>query len=190
MNGRRAAGVAAVATVALALVRFGVDVMMTRVTGNLEASATLPTVGSLGQTAVLYTQVADALVPLATMGVAVGIGLYLGRRVDVRYAHRDLLRAVATGSGAVVGLASLAALVANGVTDAFGVLFALVTALQLGATLTLPLLVGTLAGAALVAFEADDEAPVRPAAHDAAIEPAETRERATERENADLQSAD
>ena len=157
MTDRHVAGVAAVTTVGLALVRFGTESTAARVIGSVSGGGGAPLLGTAGQTAVVYSLLIGTLAPVLTVGVTLGAGVYLGRRVDVETGHRELLRGVATGSGAVVGLAALAALVVNGVADVYAVATALATVLRLGGTLTLPLLVGSLAGAALVAFEGSGE---------------------------------
>jgi hypothetical protein len=153
MNERLVAAVAALTTIVLGAARVGGEVARSRAVETLLTGAPAPTVGTTGQTVTLYLSLFDVVAPLATVAVTLGLGVYLGRRVDVRTDHRDLLRAVGAGSGAVAAVAGVAAFVASGPLSVYGVLFGAVTAFRVFATLTLPLLVGTLAGAALVAFE-------------------------------------
>lgn len=157
MNDRRIAAVAALTTIVLGGVRLGVELAGTRIADGLLAGGAAPTVGTMGQTVTLYVYTLGALGPLVTVAVTVGLGLYVGRLVDLRTAHRELLTAVAAGSGAVAVVAGVAGFVAGGPLSVYGVLFGAATALRAVATLTLPLLVGTLAGAALVTFEREDD---------------------------------
>jgi hypothetical protein len=157
MNWRSVATVAALTTLALAAVR-GAIAVAGEWGLSLLAEWGVPAIGAAGQNVTLYVSVLDGLGPLVTVAVSLGLGVSLGRRVDVRNAHRELLAAVAAGSGAVAGVAGVAAYVAGGPLSAYGVLFGAVMALRVLATLTLPLLVGALAGAALVAFEREDGA--------------------------------
>lgn len=136
--------------------------------GGVDAPGWLPTVGSLGVTVLAYSSVASILVSLLTVGVTVGFGYYLGRRIDVTREYRRLIGSVVAGGvagtvaagGAVYAVESLLGeegpiTASDAVVTLFGLLRAVFTSVP-------ELAIGVFAGAALAQFRSGDRPPSPP----------------------------
>lgn len=163
MNSNRV-GVAAAGIGVFALgVRYGLSVAVERwVAGGF--GGLVPAIGSPGQTAVVYTQLAGIVAPLSTVALAVGLGYYVGGRIELAREYRRLVGAVGAGSTAGVTLAATASVLAGGssaASDGIALLLLAVTFASALVSTALPITVGALAGAALAHFRAADGAPPR-----------------------------
>lgn len=190
MRDRTLAALSGVVTLVAALAHAVPAIVLARVLPDFPDW--LPVVGTTGQTVTVYSQVTDAVGPLVTLGLALGLGYYAGRRFDVRREYRRFVGAVGVGSGATLAVAGVVLLAYGsvaGTVDAFDVIFLLTSLLTAVATVTLPVVAGSLAGAALVTFETDRESPGRPtraSGEDAAL----SGERVVESDDVETRPAD
>jgi hypothetical protein len=124
-----------------------------------------PTFGTAGETAVVYRSLTETAGPLVTLALAVGLGYYVGRRLDLAREYRRFVGTVSIGSTIGVGIA-WAALVWYGGTAPTGAgdaLLLLATLAQQFVAVALVVAAGAIAGAALGYFRARDRRPRRPA---------------------------
>ena len=114
----------------------------------------VPIFGTIGITTTLYTQAVEIFGALLMIVLAVGFGYYVTQRLELRYEYRQFIRAVTVGTTVpliVVWVAGMGAFVL-GIFD--GITTVLLTALVLRsfATVSLPIIFSTFAGAALAYF--------------------------------------
>lgn len=164
MNSRRFATLAGVIGVLGALATFVPGILLDslfrpRVTQGLPGW--LPTFGTIGETATLYTYAADIVGPLSMMVLAVGFGYYAGRRIDLGDEYRGFFRAIVAGTTIplVVAWGIGIGAFAVGVSSAFNAAIVTALVLLLFATVSLPVIVGIFAGTALTHFATNGSTP-------------------------------
>lgn len=119
MDSRRISAVAAVATLLSLAGRWVPGWLLGRQIDGWTGGGgpgVLPLLGSVGQTVSVYSNAVDVVEQLVPLAVGVALGVWLARRVASEE-HRGALRAVAVGSGAVVAVPTLAAVVLWGGLD-------------------------------------------------------------------------
>jgi hypothetical protein len=124
-----------------------------------------PTFGTVGQTMVVYQQFTGTIGPLITVALALGLGYFIGKRVDLATNVRQFIGAVLIGS--TVGLSVGWAVAIFGfsnltVTDAASTFLVFVTFVQQFVNVALIVMVGTIAGATLGYFHARRQPPQQP----------------------------
>lgn len=132
------------------------------VEGGTEAG--LPMIGTTGQTFVIYNLLIDITTPSVMFALAIGLGYYIGQRVDVAEEYRQLVGITAIGSavgGAVAGTAFLFE-VSTTAEDTFAAFLLVGSTAAMVVPVALIITVGTLAGAALAHFRAGDDSPSHP----------------------------
>lgn len=96
MNQRLIAVLAGIVGVLGVLLRYVDSILSGRLTtGELPEWAIY---GTAGTSVLVYLYVIGLIVALATVGLAVGAGYYVGRRIDVDREYRAFIRAIAAGS--------------------------------------------------------------------------------------------
>lgn len=139
------------------------DIVVSRwINGGTQFPAWAPTFGTVGQTMVVYRYVTGTAGPLVTLALAVGLGYYVGTRLDLARDYRRVLGAVFVGSTVGVGVAWAAILLRYGnpaPTDAGDAFLLLAAFVQQFVTVALVAVVGTVAGAALGYFRARERGP-------------------------------
>lgn len=155
MHDRRTVGLAAVVTLLVGVGRVVPDVVSSRLfappDGAIEA---LPQFGSLGETAAVYLGLLQAVGPLVTWTLALGLGYYLARHRDPLDDLRSLATDLATGSVAavtVVAFGALAVQLVTGSLDGVGILMVIVSLASTVLSSSVPVVVGGVAAAALTA---------------------------------------
>ncbi|WP_140408845.1 hypothetical protein [Natronolimnobius baerhuensis] len=115
----------------------------------------LPSVGTTGQSLVVYNGVVGIVAPLVTVGVAVGSGYFAGNRLEIPRVYRAFVGAVAVGSSVGVLLISSALLIRPVLTSNSGVeiVVALVPLASVVVSISLLVTIGALAGAAIAHFQ-------------------------------------
>ena len=129
----------------------------------------IPMIGSVGQTVTVYNDMGRIVGPLVTLAMAVGLGLYVARRVDLSTEYRRVGGAIAIGSTIGVLVAAVPILLQmSGITS-----MNLITGIILVATVVrmlvevaLLITIGAIAGGAIVTFRTDEERPVTPTGAD------------------------
>ena len=167
MTRKRVGVLAAASTLLSALVQY-VPSIVIHGWANEGFPTWLPTLDTPGTTVWLYTSINDVVAPLLTALLAIGVGYYAGRRVDVAREHRRFVGTVALGSVlsvvAGLGLLGMAGLTASGMPTVDGMFVLQLLGLLLGGlvNLSLPVVLGVFAGAALAHFETGRMRPRRP----------------------------
>jgi hypothetical protein len=124
----------------------------------------LPTFGTVGGTATLYSYGADIVGALLMVILAVGFGYYVNRRLDLSHEYRQFCGAVVAGTTVplvvpwIIGIGAFV----FGSFSGFSVLVTTAMVLRLFATVSLPVIVGIFAGAALGHFSRDNSSPPEP----------------------------
>ena len=124
-----------------------------------------PMFGTMGQTMVVYQQFTGTVGPLVTVGLALGLGYFIGKRVDLATNVRQFIGAVLIGStlGLSVGWAvAMFGFSSSTGTDAASTFLVFVTFVQQFVNITLIVVVGTIAGAALGYFQVRRKHPQQP----------------------------
>lgn len=122
--------------------------------------------GTVGQTFTTYKYLIDTAGPLVTVLLGIGLGYYVGKRIDLRADYRRFLGVV--GVGSAVGVVILwAGIITFGrplfPLDSGDVLLLALSFAKMLVTVTLVVTVGAFAGAALAQFRADGyRSPGRP----------------------------
>jgi membrane protein DedA with SNARE-associated domain len=124
----------------------------------------LPTVGTLGQTVLLYIYGTEIVGALLLVVLTVGFGYYVGQQLDLSDEYRQFFGAVVAGTtvpllvawGVGVGAFLL------GISSGFDVVMVTALLLRLFATISLPVIVGGFAGAALTHFSTTEDTPLEP----------------------------
>lgn len=163
MNRRRIGALAAIVSVLGLVVQYVPSVVLDRwTTGGFEG--VIPMVGTVGQTVVVYSLVADTAGPLVTLLLAVGLGYYASRRLDMGHEYRRFGGIVAVGSlfSVTVIWAVLMYAAQSTPMDATSVLVSLAVFVRMVVTVSLVITVGAFAGAALSPFQTNERTPVRP----------------------------
>lgn len=163
MEFKRAATMAGLVSVLGVVARYVPSVLLDRwVEGGLGGA--VPTVGTTGETVTLYSLLTSSLGPLVTLALAVGLGYYVGRRLDLPREYRRFGGAVAVGSllGVVGAWAVQMAVTPSGPTTAVSVSLNLLVLATLAVRVSLVVTVGVVAGAALSYFRAAERRPDRP----------------------------
>jgi hypothetical protein len=158
MRDRNLVVLAAVVTVVAAAAEALPGLVVQRLAGDWPAA--LPQVGTVGETVALGITISNVVGPLVTWVLVLGLGVYAGRRVDVRREHRRLLRALGAGSVGAVLLLVLALGAVQAVTGSLtgpGAVNLLVGLLAAVLSHAVPVVGGGFAGAAIAAAERDRE---------------------------------
>ena len=133
-----------------------------------QVPAWLPSFGSLSQTWVLYRYALDIVGPAVPLLLAVALGLHVGKHRDLTSGYRRLLVAVSTGSFAGVAVCWAVVMVSPGgsvpLGDATGWAILLGTFVRWFVEVSLVVIVGAFAGAALAHFRSDETDPAQPVA--------------------------
>lgn len=163
MNSRRIGALAGVVSVLGLAIQHVPSVVLDRwISGGFEGG--LPMVGTTGQTVTVYNLVTESVGPLVTLLLALGLGYYVSRRLNMGHEYRRLGRAVAVGS--LVSMVGVWAVLLYGIQstplDASGALMSLAVFVQIVVTVSLVVTVGAFAGAALAHFRTNKEIPARP----------------------------
>lgn len=163
MNDRRIGTLAGIVSVVGLVVNYAPSVVLERWFGGGFDGA-VPMVGTAGQTVVVYSHVANSAGPLVTLSLAIGLGYYASRRLDVVDEYRRFGGMVAVGS--LFSIAGIWAVLMYGVQstpmDVTNVLISLAVLLRMAVTVSLPVTVGAFAGAALVHFRSNEKTPIQP----------------------------
>lgn len=163
MNNRRIGVLAGVVSLLGLAVQHVPPIVLDRwITGGFGGA--MPMVGTVGQTVVVYTLIAESVGPLVTLLLALGLGYYVSRRLDMGHEYRRFVGAVAVGS--LVSIAGLWVVLLYGAQstplDGSGVLMSLAVLVRMIVTGSLVITVGAFAGAALAHFQTNDRTPDRP----------------------------
>jgi hypothetical protein len=124
----------------------------------------LPTIGSVGQTATVYLYGIDIIGALLMIVLAVGFGYYAGQQLDLTYEYRRFSRAVVAGTTVpliaawIIGVGAFA----FWTSSVFNLLIGTALLLRLFAAISLPVIVGIFAGAAIAHFSQVEHAPPEP----------------------------
>lgn len=120
---------------------------------------TLPMIGSIGQTVTIYNDIGGFVGPLATLSMAVGLGWYVARRVNIATEYRRVGGALAIGStlGVLIGGAPILFGIPEtpSMTLTTGLILA-AAGLRMLVEVALLTTIGAIAGAALVTFRTDE----------------------------------
>jgi len=163
MDSKRIAVFAGVIGIVSTIAKFAPDIL---IDGLFVSSlpSWLPTYGTIGQTATLYiygTDIVGALLPIL---LAVGFGYYAGQQLDLTHEHRRFSRAVVAGTTVpliaawIIGVGAFV-FWASGV---FNLIMGTAMLLRLFTAISLPVIVGTFAGAALAQFSKVEHSPPEP----------------------------
>ncbi|WP_317176147.1 hypothetical protein [Halomontanus rarus] len=121
----------------------------------------LPMIGTAGQTVVTYNLLIEIMTPLLLFVLAVGLGYYIAREVDVAEDYRHIGRTIAIGS--TVGSALAAALfmleISTTTSGALAAFFLLASFAAMVVPVVLIITIGALAGAATSYFQTVDNSP-------------------------------
>lgn len=115
----------------------------------------VPTFGSLGRTVVIYSTLIDILVPLLTIGLAVGLGYYVGTSSEFREKYRRVTGLVAVSSTVGVVIVWVILMWFGASYSSFDVFTALIfigALTKFLVSVSLTITVGALAGVAVVTF--------------------------------------
>lgn len=163
MNNRRIGVLAGIVSVVGLVVNYAPSVVLDRWFGGGFDGA-IPMVGTAGQTVVVYSHVVNSGGLFMTLLLALGLGYYASRRLDMGHEYRRFGGAVAVGS--LVSIASLWVVMMYGVQvtpmDATSILVSLAVLVRMAATVSLPVTVGAFAGAALTHFRTNEQTPAQP----------------------------
>ena len=167
MNDRRIGVLAGIVSVVGLVVNYVPSVVLNRwFHGGFDGA--VPMVGTAGQTVVVYGHVVNSAASLVTLSLAIGLGYYAGRRLDVAAEYRRFGRIVAVGSLlSIAGIWVVLIGVRSTSMDAIGVLMNLAVLLRMAVTVSLPVTVGAFAGAALAHFRTNEKTPISPTDADA-----------------------
>ncbi|WP_137285506.1 hypothetical protein [Halorussus salinisoli] len=163
MDNRRVGVLAGVVSVLGLAIQHVPSVILDRwISGGFDGA--MPMVGTAGQTVVVYNLVTESVGPLVTLLLALGLGYYVSRRLDMGHEYRRFGRAVAVSS--LVSMVGVWAVLLYGVQstplDVSGVLVSLAVFVRIVVTVSLVVTVGAFAGAALAHFRTNEETPTRP----------------------------
>lgn len=188
MNSRRVGVLAGVVSILGLAIQHIPSVVLDRwISGGFEGG--LPMVGTTGQTVTVYNLVTESVGPLVTLLLALGLGYYVSRRLDMGHEYRRFGRAVVVGS--LVSMVGVWAVLLYGIQstplDASGALVSLAVFVRIAVTVSLVVTVGAFAGAALAHFRMNEETPARPTDAGTGGPSAETQNSTTG--DADAQSA-
>jgi hypothetical protein len=124
----------------------------------------LPTFGTVGRTVLLYDHATIAVGALLMIVPVVGFGYYLGRGVDLDEEYRRVFGAITTGTTVplIAAWGGGIGTVFFGIFGGFDVVFLTVFALRLFVTVSVPVIIGVFAGAALAHFIETDYSPSEP----------------------------
>lgn len=151
MNNKRIAVLASVIGVLSLVVQLAPQIFVNRWIGNGPPSW-LPTFGTLGQTALVYTNGTEVIGLLFMVVLAVGFGYYVGQRIALRREYQRFLGAVAAGTlipfVIAYGVTVLYDLFSGGALGVETVFFPLVSLLGLFVPVSLVVTVAAFAGAA------------------------------------------
>lgn len=153
MNSRRIAVLAGVIGVLSAVIKI-VPALFLNFLFEQGTPGWFPTAGTLGQTVVLYTYGIDIVGALLMVVLSVGFGYYVGHHLDLSDEYRPFLGAVVAGTTVPllvawgVGLGAFSLRMADG----FTILMVTGLLLRLFTTISLAVIVGGFAGAALAHF--------------------------------------
>lgn len=160
MNSRRIGVLAGIVSVVGLVVNYAPSVVLERWFGGGFDGA-VPMVGTAGQTVVVYSHVANSGGLFMTLLLALGLGYYASRRLNMGHEYRRFGGAVAVGS--LVSIASLWAVMMYGVQatpmDASSTLVSLAVLVRMTVTVSLVVTVGAFAGAALAHFRTNEQTP-------------------------------
>ena len=114
----------------------------------------LPTFDTVGQTVLLYSHGATITGSLLLIVLVVGFGYYVGQRLDLGKEYRRLSKAVAAGTTVplVAAWATGVGAAVIGVLSGFSVVLITVLVLRLFVAVSLPVVIGVFADAALAHF--------------------------------------
>lgn len=124
----------------------------------------LPMFGTIGGTTTLYSYGTDIVGALLMVVLAVGFGYYVSRQLDLNHEYRQLSGAVVAGTTVpliVLWVVGVGAFIL-GSFSGFTVLVTTAMVLHLFATVSLPVVVGIFAGAALGHFSRAESSPPEP----------------------------
>lgn len=124
----------------------------------------LPTVGTLGQTVLLYTFGVDILGALLMIVLGVGVGYYVSQQLALTDEYQQFIGAVVAGTTIPLivtwggGLGSFLI----GMVSGFELIVVTGMVLRLFATISLPVIVAVFAGAAFAHFTTAESPPPEP----------------------------
>lgn len=123
-----------------------------------------PTFGTAGETVTVYRYIMEITGPAVTLALAIGLGYYVGTRLDLSSEYRRFIKTVAVGSTVGVVFPWIAVLWYSGsVTfDAFGSFVILATFVQQFVQVALVIILGAFAGAAFIHFQTHENQPPQP----------------------------
>lgn len=188
MNSRRVGALAGVVSVLGLAIQHIPSVVLDRwISGGFEGG--LPMVGTTGQTVTVYNLVTESVGPLVTLLLALGLGYYVSRQLDMGHEYSRFGKSVAVGS--LISMVGVWTVLLYGVQstplDASGILVSLAVFVRTVVTVSLIVTVGAFAGAALAHFRTNEETPARPT--DAGTGGPSTGTQKSTTDDADAQSA-
>lgn len=107
----------------------------------------IPSVGTTGQSLVVYNGVVGAVAPLVTVGVAAGGGYFAANRLEIARVYRAFVGAVAVGSSAGVLLISSPLYLESALAGGVETVVALVSLASVIVSVSLLVTIGALAAA-------------------------------------------
>lgn len=131
---------------------------------------------TVGTTVTVYNYLFDIFGLLVTVGLGLGLGYTVGRRIDVATEYRRFVGTVAAGSilSVVLGWGVIWSFFRPGPMDGGTVALMLLVVSEWIVSVSLVVTVGALAGAALAGFRATDGSPARPTDADTPTETSTT----------------
>lgn len=123
-----------------------------------------PTFGTAGQTVVVYQIVTEITGPAVTLALAIGLGYYVGKRLDLGSEYRRFIETVAVGSILGVLIPGIAVIWYGSSFrfDILGLFLILATFVQQFVQVALLIILGAFAGAALTHFQSQEKQPKQP----------------------------